>query len=153
MSVELEKGFKAKTGNNRGGVGSKIKFEKLWEGIVGAKVEAGQINASEEGMIRHDGVKETVKGRVRGGGGGDGIRKSSQLLPTRCSTHPTIDIGGQVTMVAGAEKSGGRPLLFHHVVQIRGGGGGKVRRGQGACRLNELDQLINSPFPLRHWAL
>ena len=66
--------MKAKTGDNRGRVVSKIKFEKLWEGIVGAKVEVGQINASEEGMIRHDGVKETVKSEMGGGGGGDGIR-------------------------------------------------------------------------------
>ncbi len=49
-------------------------------------------------------------------------------------------------MVAGAEKGGWRPLLLHHVVQIRGGGGGKVLRGQGACCLNELDQLITVPF-------
>jgi hypothetical protein len=49
-------------------------------------------------------------------------------------------------MAAGAEKSSGRPLLLHHVVQIRGGGGGKVHRGQGVCGLNELDQLITVPF-------
>ncbi len=51
MSVELEKGLKAKTNDNRGRVGSKIHFEKLWEGIVGAKVKVGQINASEKSMI------------------------------------------------------------------------------------------------------
>jgi hypothetical protein len=51
VSVELEKGLKVKTCNNRRGVVSKIDFEKLWGGVVGAKVEVGQINASEESMI------------------------------------------------------------------------------------------------------
>ncbi len=64
MSLELEKGVKAKTSDNRGRVVSKIDFEKLLEGIVSAKVKVGQINASEESiMIRHDGVKKAVKGR------------------------------------------------------------------------------------------
>jgi hypothetical protein len=43
--------LKAKTKDNRGRVGSKINFEKLWEGIVDAKVKVGKINASEESMI------------------------------------------------------------------------------------------------------
>ena len=38
VSVEFEKGLKAKTSNNRGRVSSKINFEELGEGIVGAKV-------------------------------------------------------------------------------------------------------------------
>ncbi len=51
MSVELEEGLKAKTSDNRGRVGSQIDFEILWEGIVGAKVKVGQIDAPEESMI------------------------------------------------------------------------------------------------------
>ena len=48
MSVEFEKGLKAKTSDNRGRVSSKINFEELGEGIVGAKVEVSQINALEK---------------------------------------------------------------------------------------------------------
>jgi hypothetical protein len=51
VSVELEKGLKAKTSDNGRRVVSKIDFQKLWEGVVGAKGEVGQINASEESMI------------------------------------------------------------------------------------------------------
>ncbi len=51
VSAELEKGLKAKTSDNRRGLVSKIDFEKLWGGVVGAKVEVGQINAFEESMI------------------------------------------------------------------------------------------------------
>jgi hypothetical protein len=92
VSVEFEKRLKAKTSNNRGRVSSKINFEKLREGIVGAKVEVGQINASEESMIGHDGVKKAVKGGVRGSCRGHRVRQSSQAVSTRSSTHPTIHI-------------------------------------------------------------
>ncbi len=49
-------------------------------------------------------------------------------------------------MVAGAGEGSWRPLLLRHVVQIRGGGVGKMHGNEGAIRLNELDQLITVPY-------
>jgi hypothetical protein len=44
--------------------------------------------------------------------------------------------------VAGTKKSGGEPLLLHHVIKIRGKGSGGVNGSQGAHSLDELNQLF-----------
>jgi hypothetical protein len=46
-----------------------------------------------------------------------------------------------VTTIAGAKKSGGEPLLLHHVVEIRGKGSGGVHGSKRARGFDELDQL------------
>jgi hypothetical protein len=44
--------------------------------------------------------------------------------------------------MAWTKKGGGGPLLLHYVIQIRRKGSGVVDRGQGSCRLDQLDKLI-----------
>ncbi len=53
-----------------------------------------------------------------------------------------IDVRHEVSTISGAEKSGGEPLLLHHVIEIREKGSGNVHGSEGARGLDELDQLL-----------
>jgi hypothetical protein len=128
-------------GENLGRILVKKDFEKGWVGVGGTKVEVGKVDCAEVGIFGDSGVKQTVDERVGSDGSGDRVR-DRQPIPTRCSPHPAINVGHDVPKVAGTKKSGGKPLLLHHVIKIRGKGSGGVNRRQCPSSLDELNQLV-----------
>ena len=99
-------------------------------------------------MIRHDRVQQAMNSGVGGSGGRHRVG-DIEAVSTRCSAHTALNVCGNITLGAGAKKSGGRPLLFHNTVVISGGGSGNKDRGKGPCCLDEFDKLyVVSSDPL-----
>ena len=116
--------------------------EDFEEGGFGfPKVKVRQFDCAKVGIFGDGGVKETVDEGVGSDASGDRAR-DRQPIPTRCSSYPAINVGHDVPKMAGTKKSGGKLLLLHHVIQIRGKGSGGVNGSQGARSLNELNQLV-----------
>ena len=71
-------------------------------------------------MIGHDRVEKAVNSGVGGSGGRDRIG-DIEAVSTRCSAHAALNVCCDITLGAGAKKSGGRPLLFHNTIVVGGG--------------------------------
>ncbi len=61
---------------------------------------------------------------------------------TITSRIATVDVVEERARRAGAEERGGSPLLLDDSVIVGGGVGVGVDRGQGACALDELEELV-----------
>ncbi len=83
--------------------------------------------------------------RVGGSGGRHRIR-DREAVSTRCSSHSTLNVGGDIALGTGAKKSGWRPLFFYYTVVVCGWGRGNENRGKGASSLDQFDQLCVVSF-------
>ncbi len=53
------------------------------------------------------------------------------MITSRSAPHATVDIVEERVRRAGAEERGGSPLLLDNAVEVGGGGGVGVDKGQG----------------------
>jgi hypothetical protein len=80
----------------------------------------GLVDRAEKGMIRHDRVEQAVNSGVGGSGGRDRVG-DIEAVSTRCSAHPMLNVFCDITLGAGAKKSGWRPLFLYYTVIVGGG--------------------------------
>ncbi len=102
-------------------VGEKVggDFDKLGMGKGSAEVVVGQVDGPEEGVARHDRVKEKVnageRSDVKGGGAG-----RLEAVTTGGTANATVHAGGEAAERAGEKEGGERPLLFGDGVKVGG---------------------------------
>ncbi len=89
-------------------------------------------------MIRHDRVEQAVNSGVGGSGGRDRVG-DIEAVSTRCSTHSALNVCCDITLEAGAKKSGWRPLFFYYTVIVGGGRCGEEDGGKGPSSLDQFD--------------
>ncbi len=92
-------------------------------------------------MIRHERVEQAVNSGVGGSGGRDRIG-DREAVSTRCSAHSALNVCCDITLGAGAKKSGWRPLLFYYTLIVDGGGRGTKDGGKGPSSLDQFDQFF-----------
>ncbi len=118
--ADLTNGVKLKVGKDRGREKVSGDFDKLGKGKGSAEVVVGQVDGPEEGVTRHDRVKEKVnageRSEVSGGGAG-----RLEAVTAGSTANATVHAGGVAAERASTAKEGGeRPLLFGDGVKIGG---------------------------------
>ncbi len=82
-------------------------------------VSDSQVDGAKVGIFGDGGIENTFDEGAGGNGSRDRAR-DRQTIPNRCSSYPAIHVRHDVPKVAGTKKSGGEPLLFHHVIKYVG---------------------------------
>jgi hypothetical protein len=138
--VRFDERGKVKAGEDRGGEKVGGDFNKLGLGKGSTEVVVGQVNRPEEGVARHDRVKEKIHAGERsyvGGGGARGL----EAVTASGTANATVQSGAETSEGAWEKEGGRRPLLFGYGVKVGGGGGGKVDGAEGASGLDQLHQF------------
>ena len=89
--VGFKEGKEIEAGENGGGELMGKEFDVLGRVKVGAKVDVGEIDGAEEGVVGDDRVEENVDGRERGDlGGGRAGRRSPPAVPQTRRSTPVV---------------------------------------------------------------
>ena len=124
-------------------------FDKLGRREGSAEIVVGQVDGPEEGVTRHDRVKEKVNAGERSDVSGGGAGRL-EAVTAGGAANATVHAGGEAAKMAGEKEGGGRPLLLGDGVKVGGGGGGEVDGTEGASGLDQLHQFgVAGEKPLR----
>ena len=94
-------------------------FDKLGLGKGGAKVIVCQVYGPEEGVTRHDRVKQKNNAGERSDVGGGGAGRF-EAITAGGTANATVHAGGEATERAGEKEGGERPLLLRDRVKVGG---------------------------------
>ncbi len=102
-------------------VGKKVggDFDKLGMGKLSAEIVVGQVDGPEEGVTRHDRVKQKVNTGERSDVSGGGAGRLEAVI-AGSTANATVRAGGEAAERAGKKEGGERPLLFGNGVKIGG---------------------------------
>jgi hypothetical protein len=118
-------------------------FDVLGRVMIDVKVEVGEIDGAEKGVVGDDRVEEDVDGRERGDlGGGRAGERRGETVTTRSAANTAVyarRVAALGALGAGEVERGGGPLLLRRGVVVRGS---VVDEAEGPGSLDELDELV-----------